>query len=333
MKYQVTITETLSRKISVEAPTAEIAEEQVRGLYRDEEIVLDNSDFCYFNVDVCGEEAEPFYLSTEGDFSLFFGDCMELLLLLGDKVDMVFADPPYFLSNGGISVQSGKIVSVNKGEWDKGIPVEEIHAFNMKWIGMCRDVLTDNGTIWISGTYHNIFSVANALASLGFKILNVITWVKTNPPPNISCRYFTYSTEFIIWARKMAKVPHYYNYELMKAINGDKQMTDVWRLPAIAPWEKTCGKHPTQKPLSLMSRIILASTKKGDKILDPFCGSGTTGIAANLLERKFVGIEREREYVEMSKRRRQEIENPITAESYRTRIKDIDFVEHYEYML
>ena len=333
MKYQVTITETLSRKISIEAPTAEIAEEQVRGLYRDEEIVLGNSDFCYFNVAVCGEEAEPFYLSTEGDFSLYFGDCMELLLLLGDKVDMVFADPPYFLSNGGISVQSGKIVSVNKGEWDKGIPVEEIHAFNMKWIGMCRDVLTDNGTIWISGTYHNIFSVANALASLGFKILNVITWVKTNPPPNISCRYFTYSTEFIIWARKMAKVPHYYNYELMKAINGDKQMTDVWRLPAIAPWEKTCGKHPTQKPLSLMSRIILASTKKGDKILDPFCGSGTTGIAANLLERKFVGIEREREYVEMSKRRRQEIENPITAESYRTRIKDIDFVEHYEYML
>ena len=333
MKYQVTITETLSRKISIEAPTAEIAEEQVRGLYRDEEIVLGNSDFCYFNVDVCGEEAEPFYLSTEGDFSLYFGDCMELLLLLGDKVDMVFADPPYFLSNGGISVQSGKIVSVNKGEWDKGIPVEEIHAFNMKWIGMCRDVLTDNGTIWISGTYHNVFSVANALASLGFKILNVITWVKTNPPPNISCRYFTYSTEFIIWARKMAKVPHYYNYELMKAINGDKQMTDVWRLPAIAPWEKTCGKHPTQKPLSLMSRIILASTKKGDKILDPFCGSGTTGIAANLLERNFVGIECEREYVEMSKRRRQEIENPITAESYRTRIKDIDFVEHYEYML
>ena len=133
MKYQVTITETLSRKISIEAPTAEIAEEQVRGLYRDEEIVLGNSDFCYFNVDVCGEEAEPFYLSTEGDFSLYFGDCMELLLLLGDKVDMVFADPPYFLSNGGISVQSGKIVSVNKGEWDKGIPVEEIHAY-IAWL-------------------------------------------------------------------------------------------------------------------------------------------------------------------------------------------------------
>lgn len=333
MKYQVTITETLSRKISVEAPTAEIAEEQVRGLYRDEEIVLGSSDFCYYDVDVSGEGARPFYQSQPGDFKLYHGDCMELLPLFYDKVDMVFADPPYFLSNGGISVQSGKIVSVNKGDWDKGMSSEDIDAFNRKWIGQCRELLKDNGTIWVSGTYHNIFSVANALASLGFKILNVITWAKTNPPPNISCRYFTYSTEFIIWARKMVKVPHYYNYELMKAINGDKQMTDVWRLPSIAPWEKTCGKHPTQKPLSLMSRIILASTKKGDKVLDPFCGSGTTGIAANLLERGFVGIEREREYVEMSQRRRLEIDNPQTAESYRTRIKDIDFVERCEVMV
>jgi site-specific DNA-methyltransferase (adenine-specific) len=168
---------------------------------------------------------------------------------------------------------------------------------------------------------------------LGYKILNVITWAKTNPPPNISCRYFTYSTEFIIWARKKEKVAHYYNYELMKHINDDKQMTDVWRLPAIAPWEKSCGKHPTQKPLSLMSRIVLASTKKGDLVLDPFCGSGTTGIATNLLGRDFVGIEREREYVEMSQRRRQEIDNPLTVESYRTRIKDINFAERYEYML
>jgi site-specific DNA-methyltransferase (adenine-specific) len=148
---------------------------------------------------------------------------------------MIFADPPYFLSNGGISIQSGKIVNVDKGDWDKGVSPEQMNEFNLKWISLCRDKLKDNGTIWISGTYHNIFSVANALKQLGFKILNVITWAKTNPPPNISCRYFTYSTEFIIWARKMAKVPHYYNYELMKAINDDKQMTDVWRLPAIAP--------------------------------------------------------------------------------------------------
>lgn len=328
MKYQVTITETLSRKISVDAPSAEIAEEQVRGLYREEEIVLCSSDFCYFDVDVCGEEAKPFYQSDSSDFTLYYGDCMELLPLLNAKVDMIFADPPYFLSNGGISVQSGKIVSVNKGDWDKGMQQADIDAFNKKWIGQCREILTDNGTIWISGTYHNIFSVATALASLGFKILNVITWAKTNPPPNISCRYFTYSTEFIIWARKMAKVPHYYNYELMKAINGDKQMTDVWRLPAIAPWEKSCGKHPTQKPLSLMSRIILASTKKGDLIIDPFCGSGTTGIAANLLERNFIGIEREREYAEMSQRRRLEIDNPLTAENYRMHIKDITLVDN-----
>jgi len=162
MKYQVTIKETLSRTISVEAPSAEIAKEQVRGQYRDEEIVLGSSDFCYFDVDVNREDSKPFYQSTSGDFKLYYGDCMELLPLLNEKVDMVFADPPYFLSNGGISVQSGKIVCVNKGEWDKGVSINEMHAFNIKWIGLCREVLADNGTIWVSGTYHNIFSVANA---------------------------------------------------------------------------------------------------------------------------------------------------------------------------
>ncbi|MBQ5377899.1 MAG: site-specific DNA-methyltransferase, partial [Prevotella sp.] len=152
---------------------------------------------------------------------------------------------------------------------------------------------------------------------------NVITWAKTNPPPNISCRYFTYSTEFIIWARKSKKVPHYYNYELMKHINGDKQMTDVWRLPAIAKWEKSCGKHPTQKPLCVLSRIILASTKPGAWILDPFAGSSTTGIAANLLNRRFLGIEREEEFVAMSKARREEIERLDVFEKYRKKITDI----------
>lgn len=323
MKYQVTIIETLLRKISVEAPTAEIAEEQVRGLYRDEDIVLDSSDFCYYDVDVSGEDAKPFYQSQQGDFTLFHGDCMELLPLFNDKVDMVFADPPYFLSNGGISVQSGKIVSVNKGDWDKEMSAEDIDAFNKKWIGQCRELLKDNGTIWISGTYHNIFSVANSLTQLGYKILNVITWAKTNPPPNISCRYFTYSTEFIIWARKMAKVPHYYNYELMKAINGDKQMTDVWRLPAIALWEKTCGKHPTQKPLGLLSRIIMASTKPGAWILDPFAGSSSTGIAANLLGRRFLGIEKEDEFVKISMARRKEIEDGRTFATFKKKIPDI----------
>lgn len=265
----------------------------------------------------------PYYRSINRAFTLLHGDTFELLPQFNFKFDMVFADPPYFLSNGGISIQSGKVVCVNKGDWDKGMSSEEMNDFNLKWISLCRDKLKDNGTIWISGTYHNIFSVANALRQLGFKILNVITWAKTNPPPNISCRYFTYSTEFIIWARKMVKVPHYYNYKLMKAINGDKQMTDVWRLPAISQWEKSCGKHPTQKPLALLVRIILASTEKNGWVLDPFAGSSTTGIAANLIGRRFLGIEKEQKFVEMSSQRRQEIDNVRIFSEYRSKIKDI----------
>lgn len=266
---------------------------------------------------------KAYYKSPDHTFNLLHGDTFELLPQFDFKFDMIFADPPYFLSNGGISIQSGKVVCVDKGEWDKGMATNEINEFNMNWISLCREKLKDNGTIWISGTYHNIFSVANALSSLGFKILNVITWAKTNPPPNISCRYFTYSTEFIIWARKCEKVAHFYNYELMKFINGDKQMRDVWNLPAIAPWEKKCGKHPTQKPLCVLSRIIMASTKKGAWILDPFAGSSTTGIAANLLERRFLGIEQEEKFVAISKARREEIEDIKTYYNYRNKISDI----------
>ena len=265
----------------------------------------------------------PYYKSPSHDFNLICGDTFELLPQFKFKFDMIFADPPYFLSSGGISVQSGKVVCVDKGDWDKSMSQEDINAFNLKWLSLCREKLKDNGTIWISGTYHNIFSVANCLTHLGYKILNVITWAKTNPPPNISCRYFTYSTEFIIWARKSEKVPHYYNYELMKRINGNTQMTDVWRLPAIAPWEKSCGKHPTQKPLGLLSRIIMASTKPGAWILDPFAGSSTTGIAANLLGRQFLGIEREKEFAAMSKARREEIERIENYAGYRRKIQDI----------
>lgn len=266
---------------------------------------------------------KPYYKSLSHDFTLLNGDTFELLPQFDFKFDMIFADPPYFLSNGGISVQSGKIVCVDKGDWDKGLSQEDMMEFNLKWLSLCRNKLKDKGTIWISGTYHNIFSVANALTQLGYKILNVITWAKTNPPPNISCRYFTYSTEFIIWARKSAKVAHYYNYELMKHINGDKQMTDVWRIPAIGKWEKSCGKHPTQKPLAVLSRIILASTKPDAWILDPFSGSSTTGIAANLLGRRFLGIELDEKFVEMSKARRLEIENIDVFDSYRAKINDV----------
>ena len=266
----------------------------------------------------------PYYRSKDRDFTLLHGDCTVLLPQFDFQFDMIFADPPYFLSNDGISIQAGKIVSVNKGEWDRGISASEMDAYNHRWISLCRDKLKENGTIWISGTYHNIFSVANSLSDLGFKILNVITWVKTNPPPNVSCRYYTYSTEFVIWARKSAKRPHRFNYEAMRNINGGKQMTDVWRLAAIATWEKTCGKHPTQKPLTLLSRIIIASTDRNAWILDPFAGSSTTGIAASLLNRRFLGIEKELQFLDMSRNRREELDSYVTKMRYRDRIKDIE---------
>lgn len=265
---------------------------------------------------------KPYYKSSNRDFTLIHGNCFQLLREFDFKFNCIFADPPYFLSNGGISIQSGKIVCVDKGEWDKGKSQQEMMKFNMEWLSLCREKLKDNGTIWISGTYHNIFSVANCLTELGYKILNVVTWAKTNPPPNISCRYFTYSTEFIIWARKSEKIPHYFNYNLMKQINGNKQMTDVWHLPAIASWEKSCGKHPTQKPLALLTRIIMASTQQGDWVLDPFCGSSTTGIASNLLGRRFLGIDQEEEYIEIGKNRREELENFQICQLYRSKIKD-----------
>lgn len=250
-----------------------------------------------------------YYKSANNDFNLLHGNTMDLLTKFNHKFDMIFADPPYFLSGGGISLQSGKVVCVDKGDWDKPKTPEEMKQFNMDWLSLCREKLKDNGTIWISGTYHNIFSVANCLTELGYKILNVITWQKTNPPVNISCRFFTYSTEFIIWARKSQKVAHKFNYELMKQLNDNKQMTDVWRLPAIGRWEKSQGKHPTQKPLSLLTRIILASTNQNDWIFDPFSGSSTTGIAANICGRKFAGIEQDEEFCKMSKARREELDN------------------------
>ena len=324
MEYQVTITEILSRTERVDASSAKMAEEIVRRKYAREDIVLDYSDFKRVDFHIPNS---LYFKSDDLKFTLLHGDCTKLLHEFDFKFDMIFADPPYFLSNGGISVQSGRVVCVDKGEWDKGGSPEHIDSFNHEWISLCRDKLKDNGTIWISGTYHNIFSVANALTELGFKILNVITWAKTNPPPNISCRYFTYSTEFIIWARKSEKVPHYYNYDLMKQVNENKQMTDVWRLPAIAPWEKKCGKHPTQKPLSVLSRIILASTKPGAWILDPFTGSSTTGIAANLLRRRFLGIDREEEFLKISCNRKLEIEDIRTFASYRKKVKDIALLD------
>lgn len=318
MRYNVTIQETLARTVQVEADTLMDAESAVRGLYRDCEIVLADGD--YRGTEFLIDDFVPFYKSPNNDFTLIQGDCVETLSKFQFGFDMVFADPPYFLSGGGISCQSGKVVCVDKGEWDKPTTTEEMDAFNLRWLSAVREHMKADATIWISGTHHNIFSVQQQLLKLGFKILNVITWAKTNPPPNISCRYFTYSTEFIIWARKSKKVAHYYDYELMKSLNEGKQMTDVWRLPAIGKWEKSCGKHPTQKPLGVLARLILASTRPGAWILDPFSGSATTGIAASLLGRRYLGLEIEGEFLEMSRARREEIERGSVRAEYLDRL-------------
>ena len=221
-----------------------------------------------------------------------------------NRFDMIFADPPYFLSNGGFSNRGGKKVSVNKGDWDKIDSLNEKHNFNRTWIKLAKRVLKPNGTIWISGTLHNIYSVGFALEQEGFKIMNNITWVKTNPPPNLSKRYFTHSTETILWARKNDRnIKHYYNYDLMRQLNNGKQMKDVWQGSLTPPREKRMGKHPTQKPEYILEKVILSSTKVGDSILDPFVGSGTTGVVAKKFNRSFIGVDNNIEYLEIAKRR------------------------------
>jgi len=266
-------------------------------------------------------ELRPHYASPSGDFVLYNDDMFDVVPQLCRKFDVVFADPPYFLSNGGFSVQSGKRVSVDKGDWDRSHGAEHDAEFNRAWLGVCREHMTDAGTIWTCGTFHNIFSVATAMTELGFRILNAVTWQKSNPPPNLSCRMFTHSTEVLIWARRSKTVPHYYNYDLMHRIAGNRQMTDVWTMPAIAPWEKTCGKHPTQKPLALVVRALLASTRKGDMVLDPFAGSSTTGIAANIAGRCFVGVEKEKVFCEMSVARRRLL--GVCKEEWKRKIPDL----------
>ena len=245
------------------------------------------------------------YYFESDNFKLIYNDIFKAIKKFEDKsIDMIFADPPYFLSGNGITCSGGKMVSVNKGEWDKTLSIKEKHKFNKKWIKECYRILKDNGTIWISGTLHNIYSIGMALEEEGFKIINNITWQKTNPPPNLACKTFTHSTETILWARKDLKnVKYTFNYTLMKKINNNKQMKDVWTTSLTKPSEKKCGKHPTQKPLEILDRIILASTKEGDLILDPFCGSSTTGISAVGLNRRYIGIDNEKKYIELSIRR------------------------------
>lgn len=253
----------------------------------------------------------PLYHNS--DFDLYQGDSFQLLDELGCTVDMIFADPPYFLSKGFTMRSKGRVKCFDKGEWDKERSLEEINDFNMKWLSKCRDRLKENGTIWVSGTYHNIYSVANCMVELGYKILNIIVWNKPDAPLTLSDYHFNFSAEYIIWARKSKEKRHYYNIDLMKQINGGKRMSDVWNIPTTGLWEKSCGKHPTQKPLRLLYRIILASTKEGETILDPFAGSCTTGIAANLLGRKFIGIDQSTDFLNLGMARREEIEDEATA--------------------
>lgn len=236
---------------------------------------------------------------------LILGDSFEILKNIKSKsVDMIFADPPYFLSGDGITLKSGRMASVRKANWDEKRDIHEIHLFNKKWLRLCRRILKDNGTIWISGSMHNIYSVGMALQELKYKLINNITWQKRNPPPNISRRAFTHSTETVIWAKKdEKKSKHFFNYELMKEINLNKQMKDVWTTNIVSPSQKRHGKHPTQKPLELLERIVLSSTKEGSIIIDPFNGSGTTGVASIRNNRYYIGIDTNKDYLKISEKR------------------------------
>jgi site-specific DNA-methyltransferase (adenine-specific) len=253
---------------------------------------------------------------------LYKGDCLQVLSDLPEgSVDLIFADPPYNLSNNGITCQNGRMVSVNKGDWDKSNGVENDHEFNLAWLAACRRVLKKDGTIWVSGTRHVIFSVGYAMQQTGYRLLNEISWYKPNAAPNLACRMFTHSHETLIWASHNEKSKHTFNYSEMKRQNGNKQMRSVWfdvpvpsspdELESVwimntpAKEEKKFGKHPTQKPLALLRRIIEASSNPGDVVLDPFAGSSTTGVAALELGRHYIGIEMSDEYLELSRRRLQ----------------------------
>ncbi|MCL1967959.1 MAG: site-specific DNA-methyltransferase [Bacteroidetes bacterium] len=222
---------------------------------------------------------------------------------------MIFADPPYNLSNNGITCHAGKMVSVNKGKWDKSNGFENDVEFHEKWISECRRVLKPGGTIWISGTNHSIYQCGFLLQKHNFHLLNDISWFKPNAAPNLACTTFAHSHETLLWAKKDKKAKHIFNYEKMK--NGifsedkmkapDKQMRTVWSIPTPSPDEKTFGKHPTQKPLALLKRIVLSSTNENSLILDPFNGGGTTGVAAKIIgNRKYIGIEIEKEFIDLT---------------------------------
>lgn len=262
---------------------------------------------------------KPYF--KEGNFVLYHGDSLEIIRQIpDDSIDMVFADPPYNLSNGGFTVHAGRRVSVHKGDWDKSKGFIDDYNFHLAWLSECRRVLKPGGTLWVSGTYHSIYQCGHAIQSLGYHILNDVAWYKPNASPNLSCRFLTASHETLIWARKDKKAKHVFNYDAMK--NGlwhdrdfikkaGKQMRSVWSINTPRPEEKVFGKHPTQKPLELLKRIVLCSTKEGAVILDPFTGSSTTGIAATISGRKFVGIDTESKYLDVSIKRFKKLDSNV----------------------
>ena len=242
------------------------------------------------------------------EIKLYNEDCFKILPHLeSNSIDCIITDPPYFLSNDGITCKAGKMVSVNKGAWDKRKGFDEIFSFNLNWIEESYRLLKEGGTLWVSGTFHNIYIIGSIIDSMDdFKILNNITWIKTAPPPNLSCRFFTHSTETVLWVRKGKKSKHYFDYELMKKTNDGKQMKDVWTIGRPKKKEKEFGKHPTQKPEEIIERMILSSTKEKDVILDMFNGSGTTGVVSLRNNRKYIGIELEKEYYRLTEKRIEE---------------------------
>jgi site-specific DNA-methyltransferase (adenine-specific) len=245
-------------------------------------------------------------------YRLYHGNCLEILPTIPEEsIDLIFADPPYMLSNGGFTCHAGKKVSVNKGKWDKSQGIEKDFEFHDSWIKECARVLKPNGSLWVSGTYHSIFACGFALQKQGWHIINDISWFKPNASPNLSCRMFTASHETLIWARKNKKGKHTFNYDVACNFdwkedpikNSNKQMRSVWSIPTPKAEEKKFGKHPTQKSLRLLERIILTSTNKKDVVLDPFCGSATTGVAAIKHGRRFVGIDTEKDFLSLSEKR------------------------------
>lgn len=245
---------------------------------------------------------------SEDRFTIYNENAFSVMRKILDKYphgcfDMIFVDPPYFLSNDGFTCQNGEMVSVNKGTWDKSRGIFADLEFYEEWLRLCYALLKPNGTIWVCGTFHNIYLIGYLMQTIGYHLLNNISWEKPNPPPNLSCRFFTHSTETLIWAKKNKKAKHTFHYELMKAQNGGKQMKCVWQIAPPQKEEKMFGKHPTQKPVVLLERCVQAATDAGDLIFDPFMGSGTTGVAAIRHDRYFCGCEMDKDFFTLAKRR------------------------------